>query len=304
MLTRRLLLLAILIGAPALTFASSAGVGRIAVAVAEPDIETIVIAVGGNEVETFSLFKGCILRENLEVETAVRDRLAKANAIVWTGFLTESAAITESLTTSRSKSIAAGNNPRWIDVSKGATRSNVPGASCYGDVNPRFASGDPFFWLNPNNGATIARNVAEGLGALRPEKRQYFLANARAFRDSLDKDIARWKEQLKPMAKLRVFSAQCGWQNISKLGGPVFAVCKGTPGKLPTPEILVERVHQMKADLIIIDPNTPAEYGQAFREQSVKVIEVASSIANIPGANTYSALFDNFVRSLQRATKN
>jgi ABC-type Zn uptake system ZnuABC Zn-binding protein ZnuA len=278
---------------------------RLSVAVTEPDIEAIVAAVGGGEVDTFSLFKGCILREDLKVEPAVQSRLAQANVVVWTGFLNESAAIMASLGRPTSASEEPVPAPKWIDVSKGAARTAAPVSNCYGYVDPKLMSGDPFFWLYPKNGSVIAHNVAEGLGGLRPDKRAFFLANANAFKVSLEKDIARWKEELKPLGHLRVFSAQCGWQNFAKLGGPAFAVCKGTPGVLPTPDVLVERVKELKARLVIVDPNTPPQYAEAFRERSgVKVIEVPSSIENIRGANSYSALFDNMVRALQAAAKN
>jgi ABC-type Zn uptake system ZnuABC Zn-binding protein ZnuA len=277
----------------------------LSVAVTEPDIEAIVVAVGGNQVETFSLFKGCILRENLTVEPAVKGRLAKASVVVWTGFLNESAAITAGLDTSKSTSTGQTNALRWIDVSKAAVRANIPTSNCYGYVDPKSMSGDPFFWLNPKNGAVIAHNVAEGLAGVRPEKRAYFLANADTFKVALDKNIARWKQELKPLAHLRVLSTQCGWQNFSKLGGPAFVVCKGTPGSLPTPQHLVDRAKQMRAQIIIVDPNTPPDYGEAFRSQpGFRVIEVASSIENIPGARSYSALFENLIQALQAAAKN
>lgn len=221
--------------------------GPISVAVTEPDIQVIVAAVGGKEVDTFSLFRGCILREDLNVEPAVQNRLAKASAVVWTGFLNESAAITSSLHGSTS-------GAKWIDVSKGAARTIAPASNCYGYVDPKLMSGDPFFWLYPKNGSIIARNIAEGLSALRPEKRTFFFASADAFTTALEKDISRWKQDLKPLGHLRVFSAQCGWQNFAKLGGPAFAVCKGTPGVLPTPDVLVERVKELKAQLVIVDP--------------------------------------------------
>jgi len=289
-----------------ITFAAMPPEGeRLSVAVTEPDIEAIVIAVGGNQVDTFSLFKGCILRENLMVEPVVKTRLTEADAVVWTGFLNESAAITASLDQRTAMSKGRTGVARWIDVSKGAVRANIPASPCFGIVDAKSTSGDPFFWLNPENGSIIAHNLAESLGALRPQKRAYFRTNADAFKAALDKDIARWKEELKPLANLRVFSAQCGWQNFSKLGGPAFVVCKGTLGTLPAPKVLVDRVSQLKAQIVIVDPNTPPEYGAAFREQpGVRVIEVASSIENIPGANSYSALFENLVRALQSAAKN
>lgn len=282
----------------------AAPAGKVRVAVTEPDIEIIVRAVGGNQVDTFSLFKGCILRKDLSVEPAVRERLLKAEAVVWTGFFNESAAINDVL-----GGPVAGSAPKdahlvWIDVSKAAVRANVPTSTCFGYVDPSLMAGDPFFWLNPENGASIARATAEGLGNLKPDRRGYFLANAEAFQKDLQRDIARWKKELEPMAGLRIFSAQCGWQNFSKLGGPTFVVCKGTPGTLPTPQLLLDHVKEMKAQIILVDPNTPPEYGRAFRQGSgVTVIEVASSVEAIPGARSYSDLFDNLIKALKTAVR-
>jgi hypothetical protein len=88
------------------------------------------------------------------------------------------------------------------------------------------------------------------------------------------------------------------------MGGPQFVVCKGTPGELPNPQALLTHVREMKADLILVDPHTPAEYTEAFRERSnLKVLEVASSIEGIRGASSYSALFDNLVKALQNQAR-
>jgi ABC-type Zn uptake system ZnuABC Zn-binding protein ZnuA len=270
--------------------------------VAVTDIEPIVRAVGGGQIDTVNLFKGCILRPDLRVESTAKARLALSEVVVWTGFLNESAAISEVLR--NAGSVRKGTEPKWIDVSKGTSRTNLPTSTCTGYVDPAYASGDPFFWLNPENGGKIARHIAKGLGELRPASRALFLANAEAFQRGLAKDIERWKAALKPLHGMRVFSAQCGWQNFSSMGGPEFLVCKGTPGELPSPQKLLLHIKQMKADFIIVDPNTPAEYAEAFREHSnLKVIEVPSSIETIQGASSYSALFDNLVRALQSQAK-
>jgi ABC-type Zn uptake system ZnuABC Zn-binding protein ZnuA len=297
-------LVALVVGlwiAPAAVLADDS---RLSVAVAEPDIEAIVMAVGGTQVDTFSLFKGCICRNNLLVESAVTRRLAKADVVVWTGFLNESAAITASLKKMRTESPVPAGSPVWNNVSKGAARANIPTSTCFDYVNAALVPGDPFFWLNPRNGSVIARNVASDLGDLRPEKRAYFLANAAAFTRDLDADIHRWKQQLSGLADLRVFSTQCGWQNFSRMGGPHFVVCKKTPGSLPTPNLLLDEVKQMHAQLIVVDPNTPPEYEKVFREEpGFKVLEVSSSIETIQGAKSYSALFENLVQALLRSAE-
>jgi len=277
--------------------------GRMTVAVAVVDLEPIVRAVGGGQVDTVNLFKGCILRKDLQVEPTSKARLTVSEAVVWTGFMNESAAVSDVLRTAGS-AVRKGGEPKWIDVSKGAVRTNQPTSTCFGSVDPAFASGDPFFWLNPENGGLIARNIAKGLGELRPSSRAMFMANADAFQRALAKDIQRWKTALKPLHGMKVFTAQCGWQNFSSMGGPQFLVCKGTPGELPSPQTLLLHIKQMKADFILVDPNTPVEYTEAFREHAnLKVIEVSSSIETIRGATTYSALFDNLIRTLQGQAK-
>lgn len=296
----RTLFVGLVLGANAIAAQPRPKEGRIAVAVSIPDLEPIVRAVGGAQVETVSLFKGCILRKDLQVEPEVRGRLAASEAVVWSGFLKESAAISDAL---RGAAVKA-EDPKWIDVSKGAVRTNLPTSTCIGYVDFAFAAGDPFFWLNPENGAVIARNVAKGLGELRPKSRGQFLANAEAFQKGLAGDIARWKAELKPLHGLRIFSAQCGWQNFSAMGGPEFVVCKGTPGELPTPDALLSHIRHMKANLILVDPATPAEYVEAFRERTnVKVVQIPSSIESIHGASTYSALFENLVKTLAGQVK-
>jgi ABC-type Zn uptake system ZnuABC Zn-binding protein ZnuA len=278
--------------------------GRLSVAVAEPDIEAIVMAVGGNQVDTVSLFKGCICRGNLKVESAAARRLAEADVVVWTGFLNESAAIEESLRKTKADSSGKERRPVWVDVSKGAVRVNLPTSTCFDYVNAALVSGDPFFWLNPQNGSIIARNVANGLGNLRPEMRAYFKANAASFKKTLDEDIRRWKGKLAGLSDLRVFSTQCGWQNLSKLGGPHYVAYNKTPGSLPEPRLLLSQVKQMRAQVILVDPNTPAEYGKLFRaEPSFTVIDVPSSIEKIQGGRTYNALFENFVQALIDGTE-
>lgn len=273
-----------------------------AIAVTLPDIEAIVRAVGGHDVATFSLFRGCILRRDLLVEPDAMDRLLAADAVVWTGFFGESSAIAASLDKVPAARRAVMRQPAWIDVSRDAARVNVPVSSCEGYVEPQFMYGDPFFWLNPRNGAVIARNVADGLARLQPDRRQYYADNAERFSRALDADIARWVRELDQVRSLRIFSTQCGWQNLAQLGGPTFLSCRKPPGALDTPEALAAQINEQSVDLIIVDPNTPPEYAEAFRARTrAKVVTVPSSVGGLPGSRSYAALFDNFLDVLTTA---
>lgn len=274
----------------------------LAVAVTVPDIEAIVKAVGGPDVATFSLLRGCILRRDLLVEADVTGRLLTADAVVWTGFFGESSAIAATLDRLSPQQRVELRQPAWIDVSRDATRINVPVSSCEGYVEPQFMYGDPFFWLNPRNGRVIARNVADGLARLRPERRQFYADNADRFAEALDADITRWIHELAELRSFRVFSTQCGWQNLAQLGGPTFLSCRTSPGTLDAPETLAGQLDAQSVSLIIVDPNTPPKYAEVFRARTkAKVVTVPSSIGSLPDNRSYSALFDNFIQVLTAA---
>ena len=283
--------------------APSAAATRIRVAVVTADLAAIVHRVGGADVATTSLFKGCILRQGLEVEAVALEDLFAADAVVWSGLFHESAAIhaaVERLPAERRAKLA---RPHWIDASQGATRVNVPTSSCEGFVEIQFMHGDPFFWLNPENGAVIARNVAAGLGRVRPERAETYAANAEAFAAEMSANVARWRTELAPLADVKVFVAQCGWANLASLGGPVFMTCRTTPGTLARPEVLAEQVVAQGVPIVVVDPNTPAEYAETFRSRTrAAVVVIPSSIADLPGVKTYPALFDNLVQRLLDAS--
>lgn len=260
------------------------------------DIQAIVKVVGGEEVDTYPLFKGCIVAPGLAVTASEKGRLPAADVVVWTGFFGESQAIYEAVKGAKAPS----RNPSWIDVSHGVKRVNVPVTECSGTTDVRFMHGDPFFWLNPENGAVIARNLAEGLARVRPERARAFHQRATAFSAELRGRILQWKADMARLKGLKVFGTQCGWLNLmAALPGPAFGSCKSTPGQLPSTGLLVQHVRDLKVEAVLVDPNTPPAYEAALRDASVaKVLMVPSSIEHLK-EKTYFALFENVVRELK-----
>ncbi len=275
--------------------------GHIRVSVVNADLAAIVQRVGGSDVEVNVLFKGCVLRPDLAVEEGARKGLVAAEAVVWSGLFHESAAIYQAVEALGPEKRATLGRPTWIDVSHGAARVKVPTSSCEGFVAIQFMHGDPFFWLNPDNGAVIARNVARGLAELRPARAAAYAANAESFTRELAGHVERWRRQLAPLAGVKIFVTQCGWANLSRLG-PVFLSCRSEPGVLARPEALAEQIAAQEIPIVVVDPHTPPEYGEVFRTQTkARVVTIPSSIGELPGAGEYHALFDNLVQRLLEA---
>lgn len=278
--------------------------GKLSVAVTEPDIEAIVKIVGGDQVETFSLFNDCILNKELVVEPDVLGKLVKADVVVWTGFFNESTAISRSLDLLEPSQKKGMTSPEWVDVSAGVRRINLRSInSCAGSKQESFMFGNPFFWLDPMNAHAIATDAALGLSKLRPSRKSYFLANARAFKDQMNRDITRWKKELEPLKGLKVFSTQCGWRYFAQMGAPDFVVCKKNDGNLPIAELLANHINRMKVSVVMVDPLTPKNYAKVFKIKTrAKIVEIPSSIEGIKNATTYQDLFDNMIKKLKKAS--
>lgn len=272
----------------------------LSVAVTVEDVAAIAEVVGGKEVQTFPLFKGCLARPDLEVDPSARGRLPMADAVVWTGFFGESSAIHAYIRTLPPS--ATPRRPAWIDVSPGAHRVNIPATDCYGVTDTRFMYGDPFFWLNPDNGILVARNLAEGFTHLRPSSGPAFHQRAEVFAQALKPRIAAWRTAMARHKGLRVFATQCGWQNLTAaLPGPLLGTCRRMPGQLPTPTELVDHVRQLKIQVVLLDPNTPPEYGAPLRDlPGVKVVPLPSSVEHLADKR-YGALVDAFLKALNEA---
>lgn len=281
--------------------AAPPGEGRIPVAVVNADLAAIVQRVGGGDVATTVLFTGCVLRPVLEVEGRALAGLVSAEALVWSGLFHESAAIFHAVENLAPEQRERLRQPLWIDVSQGTVRVKVPTSSCEGFVPIQFMHGDPFFWLNPENGAVIARTIAAGLGQLRPARAAAFEANAEAFAADLAARIQGWRARLAPLAGTRIFVTQCGWANLARLG-PGFMSCRSEPGVLVRPQLLADQINSQQVPIVVVDPHTPAEYAETFRARTrARVVVIPSSIAEIPGAREYHALFDHLVERLLEA---
>ncbi|MCU0294219.1 MAG: metal ABC transporter substrate-binding protein [Thermoanaerobaculaceae bacterium] len=275
---------------------------RLVVTTTTADLEAITRRVGGGEVATVHLFRGCILRPDLAVEPAAMSRLLEADAVVWSGFFGESSAVHAAIRALPAERRGELGQPFWIDVSRDTARVNVPVSSCEAYVDVQFMHGNPLVWLNPGNGPAIARNIAEGLARLRPERGETFRANAEVFAREVSDRIEVWRRDLAGLADVKVFFTHCGWSNLARLGGPTFITCRKTPGSLPPAELLAGQLAEQGVDVIVLDPSAPPEYGEAFRRRTTaRVLTVPSSLSELPGATEYAELFDNLVRRLREA---
>ncbi len=66
----------------------------------------------------------------------------------------------------------------------------------------------------------------------------------------------------------------------------------------------MKHVEEMNVAVILLDPHTMPNHVKALRTvPDVLIVDVPSSIGDLPGATSYGAIFDNFVQALQKCAK-
>jgi hypothetical protein len=81
-----------------------------------------------------------------------------------------------------------------------------------GDVHPL---GNPHFWLDPENGKIVARDVAAKLAQLRPNDKAYFDQLLADFAGRLDAAEKRWLAALAPYKGVKVVTYHRSYPNFA-----------------------------------------------------------------------------------------
>ena len=196
--------------------------------------------------------------------------------------------------------------PGYLDASSGCDILEKPTTvvtRAMGDVHPY---GNPHFWLDPQNGRTIARAIAAKLTELDPAGKDTFAKNLAAFEAKLAEAEKRWQEKLGGYAGTKVVTYHTSWPNFAKYFKlDVVGFLEPKPGIPPTPQHKLEIINLMreqKVPLILMevyfdrkDPDFVAS------KTGAKVVMIPPSVGGEPAAKDYISLFDTDVDLLLAA---
>ncbi len=199
-----------------------------------------------------------------------------------------------------------GEDPsRAIDVSRGIRLKNIPDSlsRIQGDVH---AYGNPHYWLDPENGRIIARNIAEGLSRMYPDKRNLFQTNLTAFDEKLKVKIQEWANRLARYRGEGVVVYHDSWPYFLdrfQLSGAGYLEPK--PGIPPSPKHLKELAETMKEKHIKVIVREIYQENRAPKklaaESGAIVVKLPSEAGQTGGS--YFSLIDEDVQKLEEALK-
>jgi zinc/manganese transport system substrate-binding protein len=281
--------------------------GKLNIITSTEDLASLAREVGGDRVSVDFIARGYQDPHFVEAKPSFILKLQRADLLVVVGRELEIGWLPPLVQQSRNAKIQPGANG-YLDASLHARILDIPQGQvtrAMGDVHPL---GNPHYWLDPENGRTIARDIAAKLAELRPADKAYFDQRLADFNGRLDAAIKRWVAVMAPYKGVKVVTYHRSYVNFAdRFGLDVVGYVEPRPGIPPSPQHTLDLVNDMKRQnvkVVLVEPyfdlKTPNAIG---RDTGASVIVVPPSVGGIKTITDYFSLFDTDVNMLASAIK-
>jgi len=270
------------------------------------DMKSIAEFIGGNKVSVTSIATGYQNPHFVDPKPSYIISLTKANLFVTVGLDLETGWSPQLLSSSRNTKIQKGA-AGYVDASEGVNLLQVPTSAnrAEGDIH---IYGNPHYWLDPINGKTIARNIANGLERVDPSNKSFYEANLVAFNNKVDAKLKEWQAKIAPYKGSKIIAYHNEWVYFeTRFGLQVVDFMEPKPGIPPTPSQLVKVINEVKANKIKVIISSPyfttSSSNVVAKQTGVKELTLATSVSAFDAIKDYFSLFDYNIDHLIAAFK-
>src|SRR5436305_7237977 len=154
--------------------------GKLTVVAATEDLASIAREVGGDRISVEAIARGYQDPHFVEAKPSFILKLQRADVLIVVGRELEIGWLPPLIQQSRNSKIQPGADG-YLDASLSAQILEIPTGQitrAMGDVHPL---GNPHYWLDPENGKRIGKEIADKLSQLRPNDRAFFQQQLASF---------------------------------------------------------------------------------------------------------------------------
>jgi zinc/manganese transport system substrate-binding protein len=281
--------------------------GKLNVVTTTEDLAAIAREVGGDRVTVESIAKGYQDPHFVEAKPSFILKLQKADVLIVVGRELEIGWLPPLVQQSRNAKIQPGSEG-YLDASLHAEILEVPTGQvtrAMGDVHPQ---GNPHYWLDPENGKRIAKDIADKFSQLGPNDRAAFGQRLADFTSRLDAGEKRWLAQMAPYKGTKVVTYHRSFPNFAaRFGLDIIGYVEPKPGIPPSPQHTLDLIAEMKRQnvkLLLMEPyfdsKTPNSIGRAT---GAEVLVLPPSVGGVKETTDYIKLFDYDINLLVEAIK-
>jgi len=274
---------------------SSFVLAQVKIVTTTTDMKSIAEFIGGNKVSVTSIATGYQNPHFVDPKPSYIISLTKANLFVTVGLDLETGWSPQLLSSSRNTKIQKGA-AGYVDASEGVNLLQVPTAAnrAEGDIH---IYGNPHYWLDPLNGKTIARNIANGLERVDPSNRSFYEANLVAFNNRIDSKLKEWQGKMAAYKGSKIIAYHNEWVYFeTRFGLQIVDFMEPKPGIPPTPSQLVKVIKEVTANKIKVIISSPyfttSSSDVVSKQTGAKELTLATSVGAFDGVKDYFGLFD------------
>ena len=269
---------------------TQAAAAKIRVAASITDLASIASTVGGDQVECFAIARPTADVHHVEVLPSYMVRVSRADVYLKVGMQLDQWA-DQIIDGSRNSHLVI------VDCSRDINALEKPTGqvnASMGDVHP---SGNPHYWLDPRNGATVAAQVAEALGRIDAEHAADYLARAESFAKDVDSEMVKGKGVVSALPSNVVITYHASWIYLaSAFGLEIAGTAEPIPGIPPTAkhlQELVDIIKQRKVGFFLQEPYFSDDAGQFLARQTGLQIIKESPSCDTEAAESYLTHIDH-----------
>ena len=281
--------------------------GKLNVMASTEDLAAICREVAGDRASVDSIARGYQDPHFVEAKPSFILKLQKADVLIVVGKELEIGWLPPLIQQSRNSRVQVGAEG-YLDASLGAQILEIPQGQitrAMGDVHPL---GNPHYWLDPENGKRIAKEIADKFSQLRSGDKAVFAQRLADFTARLDAAEKRWLAQMAPYKGTKVVTYHRSFPNFAeRFGLNIVGYVEPRPGIPPTPQHTLDLINEMKAQnvkLVLVEPyfdlKTPNAIG---RDTGAQVLVMPPSVGGTKDVADYFKLFDYDINLLIDAIK-
>ena len=270
--------------------------GKLTIVTTTEDLASIAREVAGDHATVESISRGYQDPHFVEAKPSFILKLQKADVLVLVGRELEIGWLPPLIQQSRNSKIQVGA-AGYLDASLQATILEVPTAQvtrAMGDVHPL---GNPHYWMDPENGKRVGKEIADKLAELRPNDKAFFQQKLADFTTRLDAAEKRWLAAMAPYKGTKVVTYHRSFPNFAeRFGLDIIGYVEPKPGIPPSPQHTLDLINEMKRQnvkIMLIEPyfdlKTPNAIG---RDTGAQVLVMPPSVGGVKAIADYFTLFD------------
>src|SRR5258708_30656223 len=188
---------------------------KLNVMTATEDLASIAREVGGDHITVESIAKGYQDPHFVEAKPSFILKLQRADLLVVVGRELEIGWLPPLIQQSRNAKVQVGASG-YLDASQQARILDIPQGQvtrAEGDVHPL---GNPHYWLDPENGKIIAREIFDKFAQFRPNERSYFESRLNDFLSRMTEAENRWLAMMAPYKGTKLFTYHRSFPNFTE----------------------------------------------------------------------------------------